>query len=132
MNVTTKEIFTGIEKGFNIAGCLPVVSFFSGTLRAIAGKVQALAGAIISAIGFINFLISPNERWASMTNLGSEMAIHGALNMLRGYGEALLSISTLVGNLFLLIPNMTKKESFSPYFAYGEFTEKINPAFVYS
>ena len=124
MDCKTVNIFTNIEKGFNIAGSLPIVSLFSGTLRAIAGKIQLLAGAVIAGIGLIKNLFSPNQKWANFTALGSELMIHGALNAVRGFGEALLCVSTLIGNVFLLIPNMVKEDMFSPYFAYGTITNQ--------
>lgn len=119
MDSSVRNVFTYIEKCFNVAGSTPIVSLFSGTLRAIAGKVQTLAGAIMATVGFIGFLINHNQKWAGITNIGSEFIIHGALNTLRGLGEALLCAYTLVGNVLLLIPNMSKKEPFSPFFTYG-------------
>ena len=131
MDVNIKNVFTNIEKAFNIAGSIPIVSLVSGTLRILAGKVQILAGAVIAATGCINFLINPSEKWANMSKMGSEFMIHGALNSLRGFGEALLCASTIIGNVLLLIPNMVKDDMFSPYFAYGTLDQSLSRRFAF-
>ncbi|HEV8053050.1 MAG TPA: hypothetical protein VGP47_11200 [Parachlamydiaceae bacterium] len=119
MDAGLRNLFTNIEKNFNIAGCIPVVSLLSGAMRAIAGKIQVIVGAVIATTGFINLMITQNSRWEKWVNLGSELMIHGTLNIFRGLGEALLCGTTGVGNVVLLIPNMNKDDMFSPYLAYG-------------
>ena len=128
MNTTIANTFTNIEKGFNIAGSIPVVSLFSGAIRAIAGKIQGIVGALFSALGLASYMITNDSKWIPLINLGSEFIIHGALNVLRGLGEAMLCATTLVGNVMLLVPNMSKEDMFSPYFEYGSFTIEENPA----
>jgi hypothetical protein len=123
MNIATKHLFTSIEKGFNIAGTIPVVSFFSGMIRAIAGKVQMIAGAILSTISYIAFLVTNNPKWNELILIGNEFILHGALNILRGIGEASLCATTIVGNIALLIPNMNQEDLFGPYFTYGILTD---------
>ena len=125
MNTEVKNLFTNIEKGFNITGTIPGVSLFSGLTRAVAGKIQMIAGAILSTIGLLNFLVTNDPKWAYMTALGSEFIIHGALNILRGLSEAMLCATTIVGNIGLLIPNLLKEDKFSPYFAYGVFSDEV-------
>jgi membrane-bound ClpP family serine protease len=122
MNTTIANTLTNIEKGFNIAGSIPVVSFFSGAIRAIAGKIQGVVGAIFFVMGLASYMVTNDSRWIPLINLGSELVIHGALNVLRGVGEAMLCVTTLVGNIMLLVPNMSKEDMFSPYFDYGSFT----------
>jgi len=124
MDVRTKHVFTNIEKCFNIAGSLPIVSMFSGTLRFIAGKIQAVVGAIIALTGLVNYTFTKDRLWKDVALLGAEFIIHGALNTLRGLAEALLCARTLVGNLVLLIPNMAKEDIFSPYCEYGILTDR--------
>lgn len=123
MDLAIKNTLTNIEKGFNFAGCLPVVSLFSGALRMLAGKIQAVAGAVMAGIGFIGHLATKKPYWKNTMNLGAEFVLHGALNVLRGFGEAALSATTVLGNLFLFIPNMAKRDKFSPYIPYGSLTE---------
>lgn len=127
MNATIKNLFTNIEKGFNIAGTVPVASFFSGMIRAIAGKVQMIAGAILSVFSYANFLITRQPRWAYLADVGNEFILHGALNILRGLSEAALCATTIAGNIALLIPNMSKEEMFSPYFTYGSLSDRWEP-----
>lgn len=123
MNIATKELFTTIEKGFNIAGTIPVISFFSGMIRAIAGKIQMIAGAILSTISYVALLVTNHPKWNEYILIGNEFILHGALNILRGIGEASLCATTIVGNIALLIPNMNQKELFGPYFTYGMLTD---------
>jgi hypothetical protein len=124
MDIRTKQVCTNIEKAFNIAGSLPVISKFSGMLRFVAGKVQAVAGAIIALTGVINYTFTKDRLWKNVALFGAEFMIHGALNAIRGLTEAFICIKTLVGNLVLLIPNMTKDDIFSPYCEYGILTER--------
>jgi hypothetical protein len=115
-----------IEKWFNLAGCLPFVGIVSGSLRVMAGKVQAVAGLILFGIATLMLLAKDQDKkLEKMEVWGFEFAIHGALNVLRGTGEATLCALTLgVGNVFLLIPNMGMKERFAPCFKYGRFAEQ--------
>lgn len=124
MDAGLKNTLTGIEKGFNIAGCIPVVAFFSGAIRATAGKVQLLAGAVMAGAGGIGYLATKQQKWKNIMKLGAEFVLHGALNVIRGFGEAFLAGATIVGNLFLLIPNLAKKDKFSPFIPYGTFTNQ--------
>jgi hypothetical protein len=130
MNTAVKDLFTNIEKGFNVAGTIPVVSFFSGMVRAVAGKVQMIAGAILSAFSYINFLITKHPKWAYLADVGNEFILHGALNILRGLSEASLCASTVVGNVVLLLPNMSKEDMFSPYFSYGTLSDRWEPSMI--
>lgn len=124
MDTAIKDLFNNIEKGFNVAGTIPVVSFFSGVIRAIAGKVQMIAGAVLAAFSYINYLITNNPKWANLTSVSSEFILHGALNLIRGLGEAALCATTVVGNIGLLIPNMAKEDMFGPYFTYGMISDR--------
>jgi len=124
MYLRIQDALNVLETGFNIAGCIPFVSLFSGCLRALAGKVEMIAGIALATIGFIAFAITADLKWQNIAVLGSELALHGTLNIIRGFGEAILCASTIAGNLFLLIPNMTKDSKFSPYFEYGMLTGK--------
>lgn len=125
MNSTIKDLFTNIEKGFNVAGTIPVASFFSGMIRTIAGKVQMIAGAILSAFSYINFLITRDPKWVYVADVGNEFILHGALNILRGVSEASLCATTIVGNVMLLIPNLAKDDVFGPYFTYGTLSDRF-------
>ena len=124
MDPVSKNVFTAVEQGFNIAGSLPVVSFFSGVLRVLVGKIQCVAGLSMALAGGIGQLASKDKKWEKLTQLGLEHTLHGALNAIRGAGEAILCAATGgIGNLFLLIPNLMQKPPFSPYVQYGILTD---------
>ena len=126
MDIRAKQVLTDIEKGFNVAGCIPVVSFVSSALRVLVGKVQAAVGAMIAFAGICTGVLRNDQKLAStMTILGSELVLHGALNVIRGAGEFALSAGTIVGNIFLLIPNMNQEKPFSPYIPYGALTDPV-------
>lgn len=127
------EIATEIEKGFNIAACLPIVGTACSSIRAIAGELQLVAAAITMLVGKAGFLISKHyqienktlEKWREISSLGAEHVIHGCLNFIRGSGEALLGSLTFgIGNVVLLVPNLRQDEPFAPAFPYGSITLK--------
>jgi hypothetical protein len=127
------KVAVDIEKAFNILGCTPFVCVLSGSLRAIFGKLQIIAGILTAALGELALFfctkrgedIELTKKWHTLSKLGAEHIIHGCLNTLRGNGEALLGSMTLgVGNIVLLIPNLSLNRNFSPFFAYGTL---VNP-----
>lgn len=122
---------TKVEKGFNVAGCIPYVGIVSGNLRAALGKVQCVAGIILLVSGKMGQIGAKMQgkstrEWDRIMLLGAEHTVHGALNVLRGLGEALLGIVTLgVGNILLLAPNMMNKDEFGPYVPYGSVKDSL-------
>lgn len=114
------RFLNGIETGFNMAECTPILCIYSGILRTIAGKVQQTVGWIFAAVGGIGLLVSSDDKWGRVCELGFKHMIHGALNVIRGFGTALLGINSYggLGNVFLLIPNLKQKPPFSPYYDY--------------
>lgn len=131
----TYKIATQVERIFNILGCIPFIGSFSGSLRAAAGHLQVLAGAVLAGAGQIGIFTSRTRhseseielKWKMVSTLGAELILHGCLNIIRGYGESLLGYYSLgLANVILLIPNMYKEDSFSPYFAYGAMKEQLS------
>lgn len=118
---TVNRMLTNIEIGFNIADSLPVISFVSTPLRILAGKVQTLFGLICAVGGAIGKAIFGNTRyWAELKKMGQEQMLQGALNVLRGFGEALLTVMTLsLGNIVLLGLQELSPNGFNPLERYG-------------
>jgi len=129
MSITIKTINqagTAIETGFNVAGCIPIVGFVSGSLRAGLGKVQAVAGLVLMAVGGLGQLFADDNtrvhrRFEKVFQLGAEHTIHGVLNIIRGSAEAFTCAAFFgVGNLMFLIPNLAQNDIFEPFvFKYG-------------
>lgn len=136
-------ICTDVEKIFNIAGSTPWIGFLAGTVQSIAGQVQAIAGIalmVISELSLIfaeisrvdlnlNIKIDPKvvDKWQLLSKLGMELTIHGCLNAIRGTGVALLCSYTFgLGNVILLIPNLSRARNFAPYFEYGTITDQLD------
>ncbi len=130
---------TVVETGFNVAESFPIISFFSGVVRVKLGVIQAVAGSATSLVGLIGQGIehckrSPNKETIlslkKITKYGSEHTIHGALNIIRGLGAAVLGYTTLgFANLFTFLPfNLTRTPKFSPVYAYEYPVERPRPA----
>jgi hypothetical protein len=118
------QTLTTVEKGFNIAGSVPVVGIFSGALRTKLSLVQVISGLAIGIIGFVGKLFSNQEKWESLRNAGVEHLVHGALNWVRGNVEVLAGI-TIVGSLALGAFQLWGREAskngngFSPLISYN-------------
>lgn len=114
------KTLTDVERGFNIAGGIPVVAVLSGALRAVAGKFQVIAGAIIGILGLIGQMVSNNAaKWEHIAQKGLETVMHGGLNLLRGFGETLVGL-TVVGSLGILAGQALSKNKFEPIYKYDE------------
>lgn len=117
---------SNIEQIFNLTDTLGIMGIYSGILRTLAGQIQQIAGVIFASMGALGMLLSGNRQWTDVFEMGTEQIIHGALNILRGFGTAILGLQTGgLGNLFLLIPNLQKKPPFTPFFHYGKAFEEI-------
>jgi hypothetical protein len=121
------DTLTDIETYFNIAGSLPVVSFFSSVLRFLAGKVQAIAGFLICLVGLGGQCFdSDNARkWEGVTHEGGIQLIQGALNMVRSVGECVLAL-TIFGSLILWFGQAASENGFKPLVPYPQATLRQN------
>lgn len=122
------RIGTKIETLFNYAGCCPFVGAISGILRAALGKIQAVSGLALMAVGVVGSVVTDSraskERFNRIFQLGKEHTIHGALNAIRGWAEVATSAVFGIGNLVFLIPNIYQDEPFSPFFfKYGTYAK---------
>lgn len=111
--------FTRIESAFNIAGSLPLVGIFSGIARIVVAKIQFIAGCFMGIFGLFGRLINGSQDWKDLTHAGFAHVMHGILNILRGFGEMVLSAS-LIGCIPLLIAQAASKNKFGPVFKYSE------------
>lgn len=108
-----------IEKGFNVLGSCPLVAFGSGLVRSSLGAVQFKVGIVTAGVGLVGQVIHPqSKKMENITEMGGEQAIHGALNVVRGLGEALAGI-TIVGSLIPLTLQLYSKDGFAPRFQYN-------------
>jgi hypothetical protein len=124
-----------LEKIFNIGGCVPCLGLLSGTFRILFGQAQVVCGVVISVFCEMNLVIinfskktdfTILSKWQILSKLGTEITIHGCLNILRGMGETLIgSYSLGIGNICLIAPNLLCERNFNPYFPYGSMTHHI-------
>lgn len=120
---------TQAEKVFNVAACIPVLGGLFATVRKFAGMVQFTAALITVIVARTGYLIGQHlgsaqdnlDKWEQLTKAGAEHMIHGALNVIRGLGELL--VSTYAFSLLLAIPNYYLMESnpSGSHFKYGYF-----------
>lgn len=129
--VSINQTLKQVERKFNQAESMPVLSFISTPVRIVAGKVQALAGLILASIASIALLFSKNsEKWKNLKRIGQDQMLHGALNVLRGIGVAALTIATLsLGNVVLYM--LQQINDFNPIEPYRH-TESETPSWAYN
>lgn len=122
---------TDIEKIFNIAGCLPWLGVLSGTVRSFVGQVQTTLGIALTTLSELGLIFGKLSKvnteliskWKILSKLGIELTVHGCLNTIRGTGEMLIGTYTLgLGNMALILPNLSNNHNFAPYFPYGSIT----------
>lgn len=122
IRVTIDRALTNAETTFNVLGSIPAVAMFSGSLRAVAGKVQFVVATILTGISSLGSLFSRSEseqqKWDHRAKAGLEYMTHGALNFCRGVGEAFLGY-TLFGSLIPLYIQLSSKEMFAPRYGYS-------------
>ena len=111
------ETFTKIEKGFNVAGGIPIVGIVFASLRAAVATIQAVAAFLFAAFSlFAQVIDSANaDKWEERASLGLEHMIHGGLNYLRAIGEVFTSTFAIP-----LIVQACREDKFEPVFKYGQ------------
>jgi hypothetical protein len=82
------------EQGLNIAGYVPIVSTFSGSLRMSYGKFEVIGAIVASAMIAIKALFIANDADRNRElNRAAETfmnySLHGCANIMRGFIEAL-------------------------------------------
>lgn len=117
------RLATEIERGFNVAGNIPVVSIVSGSLRMLVGKAQAVAGALLWAASKVGAATTADRlskrRFALLGKFGAMHFQHGLANIFRGMVEVTLG-GTFggLGSIFMVIPNLSEPRPFDPTFKY--------------
>lgn len=108
-----------IETKFNIAGAIPIVALFSGSLRAFLGKVQCITGIGIGIIGLIGQMFSNEIKWEHFAYKGTKHAFCGALNFFRGAAELLVGCTIVGSPMFGMLMGM------NPTYPYGDKTTPL-------
>ena len=107
-----------IETIFNIAGSTPFVAVLSGSVRSLAGAVQAFAGMYFGAKGILGmFFFSKSKNCEPLVVTGFSHTAHGGLNFLRGIIEHILGL-TLIGSVALLMYQLNSDNKFQPLYPY--------------
>ncbi len=110
MRERIEEGLTQAERAFNVLGCVPFASIFSGALRMVVGKVQLVAGSAFALFA----IFSIERKWGE---IGVEHMVHGLLNIGRGLAETLLGI-TFIGSIIPLFGQLFTEQRFFPQFQY--------------
>jgi hypothetical protein len=128
---STNKACSDVERGFNIAGCIPGFGILSGAVRTLIAKAQVIIGIEIKALSELGKFFAKqtseegdlNNKWDTLSRFGLEHILHGCLNIMIGTGEVLAGSYTLgLGNVVFLAPNLINNRNFMPYFAYGRLT----------
>jgi len=87
-----------LEHGLNIAGYVPILSSFSGGLRAVLGKIEIIGAIAAAAIMAVAALFNPDaaQRQAQLNKalqIAVKYSLHGAANMFRGTVESIPFVS---------------------------------------
>ena len=127
VNEKSKKSFADAEKIFNMAECLPVIGWLSGSIRTVLGQIQMISGIALTALSEIGKYMSSDKdnetpikrKWDSLSKIGIEMTIHGSFNTIRGTITATIGGYTFgAGNLLLIVPNIINQRNFSAYYNY--------------
>lgn len=115
------ETFSAVERNFNIAGSIPFVGVISGSLRSLAGQIQAIAGLIFAVVAVVAQIFDQanSQKWEERSVQGLEHALHGGFNFLRGTLEA-FGAATVIPSLISLGVQCSSKNGFEPIFKYGQ------------
>lgn len=112
---------TSIERTFNIAGSIPIISLPASIGRAYFGLAQTVTGLAIAALASVGQFFAKAQQktaWEKKVSQGLEQANHGVLNWLRSQGEQIGAI-TVVGSLGFLAFHLSRKEGFDPVNKYN-------------
>jgi hypothetical protein len=110
---------TEIETAFNFAGSLPVIAIVSGTLRTLAGTIQAVVASVIVVIGIIALAFNrESNEYKDLVCQGLFHCLQGGLNDIRGTVEVALG-ATIIGPLVLLGAQLLSDRQFAPIVQYS-------------
>ncbi|MEI6242148.1 MAG: hypothetical protein WCP39_01945 [Chlamydiota bacterium] len=91
-----------VEKVLNIFGYIPIVSSISGPIRAIMGKIQVIACAVLAVLAFL----TGREAMAWRCVI---CFVHGVANYFRGNIETI----PVIGNIACLVYDVLGRFSYS-------------------
>ena len=93
------KCFTAGEKAFNILGWVPFISSATGPVRMIAGKVMAIAAAVLAAATFAAGYIMNDQKLIQKADQFAGYIWHGLGNFVRGFIESI----PIAGNLATIL-----------------------------
>jgi hypothetical protein len=103
---------------FNVADSIPLVALWAAPIRGEIFKVFTVASATVAGVGLVGQLLLPNEKhWEDLTRQGTDLAIHGSMEVARATAEFILGI-TFFGSIGLLLAQWSTKNGFAPIFDY--------------
>ena len=111
-----KTLYT-FEQGLNIAGYIPLVSTFSGSLRISYGKVEVIGSVVAAVLTAFVALCNYHDAEARQRGLGKALEIlttyslHGIANIFRGTIESVPFLS-----LFTCLPYDLLRSRFSYHY----------------
>ncbi|MEN9343870.1 MAG: hypothetical protein RLZZ453_657 [Chlamydiota bacterium] len=115
------NFLTEIEREFNIAGAIPLLSIYSGAIRCLLGACQATGGGIIGTIGVVGSIFSDDPKYRKQRQMGGRDIVHGMLNQVRGSIEGILGASVL-GTVCNLGFHIYADDKFQPWIKYNQKT----------
>lgn len=112
---------TSIERSFNIACSIPVISLPASIARGCFGLAQTVTGFAIATLASVGQLFAKAQQkptWQKRVSQGFKQLEHGILNWLRAQIEQIGAI-TVVGSLGFLAFHLNRKEGFDPVYKYN-------------
>ncbi len=118
MSVDINCFATDVETTFNMIDSIPMLGAFPSAARVTMGQVQFCAGFVFGLIGLAGCIVSPRSgNWEDLKTESFRHAYHGALNVIRGTCEVVLSGSVVGGICSLIIQATTNR--FAPIVPYS-------------
>lgn len=118
------DLYHACTKGetyLNVAACFPIIGIYSGQARMKMAKMQLKVGLAFGVLG-IAFSLAGCKNWDNVAYLGGKFILHGALNVIRGFGEQGVGES-IIGRQFLVLFNLVP--GFGPWISYYDYENKI-------
>ena len=98
IQINLNKTLNSFEGGLNIAGYVPIVSTFSGALRANYGKLEVIGAIVAGALIAVRalFLVNASDQDRELKraiDVFTCYALHGVANIIRGVLEVIPLVS---------------------------------------
>lgn len=98
MQINLNKTLNSFEGGLNIAGYIPIVSTFSGSLRINYGKLEVIGSIVAAALITVRalFLANASDRDRELKraiDVFTHYSLHGIANIIRGILEVVPFVS---------------------------------------